>query len=95
MQEIMMYALYDRAAEVYDTPVFFLNEATAKRWFYTLNQKGEGRFEYFAKDMELHQIARFNVLTGKVGEMAKIILTGIQIGKEIEKNEKRNEAQVQ
>lgn len=88
-----MYALYDKKAEVYDTPVFMLNEVTAKRWFYTLVQKGEGRFEFFADEIELHKICKFNVITGKVFEIKKeIVLEGLQIGKEIKNHEKRDAA---
>lgn len=61
MKEITAYSIYDTKAEVYDTPVFFLNEVTAKRWFYTLVQKGEGRFEFFTDEMELVQVCKFNV----------------------------------
>lgn len=93
MEQITAYALYDTKAEVYDTPVFFLNEVTAKRWFYTLCQKGEGRFEFFTDEMELHKILKFNVLNGKVSDnQIKKIIDGKQIGKEKIENEKRNAA---
>lgn len=86
-----MYALYDSKAEVYDTPVFMLNEVTAKRWFYSLVQKREGRFEYFSEDMELHKITKFNVLNGKLyDDKVKVIMTGKQIGKEKGKDENGN-----
>lgn len=99
-----MYALYDIKAEVYDTPLFFLNDVTAKRWFYTMVKKGEGRFEHFKDDMELHKIVEFNVTNGhlfnekgdriKYSEHVRIITNGKQIGKE-NNNEISNEAQVQ
>lgn len=95
MHDITAYALYDTKAEIYDTPLFFLKEEQAKRWFYTLVQKKEGRFEYFKDDMELHRILKFNVTNGKVFEVKIIkILDGIQIGKEIQNHEKRNDTQV-
>ena len=80
-----MYALYDTKAEIYDTPIFMLNEATAKRWFYTLCQKGEGRFEYFQNEIKLHRICKFNVITGKLYEIKiKSIMDGKQIMKEVD-----------
>ena len=74
-----MYALYDKKAEMYDTPVFLLSDVHAKRWFYTMVQKKEGRFEYFADEIELHKITKFNVTTGKLfEEKVQIILEGKQ-----------------
>lgn len=93
MHEITAYAIYDKKAELYDTPLFFLKEEQAKRWFYTLVQKAEGRFEYFKDDMELHRICKFGVSNGKIFDaQVKVILEGLQIGKEIQNNEKRNDS---
>ena len=75
-----MYALYDKKAEMYDTPVFFLKNVQAERWFYTLCKAGEGRFENFQDDMELHKICDFNIVTGKIsGEKVELVLEGKQI----------------
>ena len=95
MHEILGYALYDKKALVYDTPMFFLNEVSAKRWFYTLCQKGEGRFDMFKDDMELHSICSFHVVSGTVKyDKPRIVLEGKQIGKETANNEISNEAQI-
>lgn len=82
-----MYALYDKKAEIYDTPLFFLKDVQAQRWFYTLVQQQEGRFEHFKDDMELHKICKFNVNNGKLfDEKVTVVLEGRQIdlGKENE-----------
>lgn len=80
MQIITMYALYDKKAEMYDTPLFFLKEVQAERWFYTLVQKKEGRFENFKDDMELHRLCQFSVVNGKVIDAKPVrVLEGIQI----------------
>ena len=83
-----MYALYDTKAEIYDTPLFFLKEVQAERWFYTLVQEKQGRFQHFKDDMELHKITKFNVNNGKIfDEKVQVILQGKQIkfdGKETE-----------
>lgn len=94
MNEITAYAIYDVKAEIYDTPVYFLKEEQAKRWFHQLCMKGEGRFEYFKNEMELHRIHKFNVINGKVFEaQVKKIMDGIQLGKEKE-NEISNETSI-
>lgn len=93
METIKLYGIWDRKGERYDTPVFMLSDVFAKRWFYKLVVDGIGHLENFKDDFELHYLADFNVLTGKVGvTKARIVSTGIQIGKELEKNEKRNAA---
>lgn len=88
-----MYALYDTKAEIYDTPMFMLNEVMAKRWFYSMVQKAEGRFEFYSHEMEIHELGKVNVLNGKVlADKPKVILQGKQIGKEKKENEDSNAA---
>lgn len=90
-----MFAIYDKKAEIYDTPLFFLKEVQAHRWFYTLVQQAEGRFQHFKDDMELHKIAQFNVTTGKIKDTEpEKIMEGKQIilGKETGNNENSNGA---
>ena len=92
MHEITMFALYDKKAEIYDTPLFFLKQVQAERWFYTLVQQSEGRFNHFKDDMELHKITKFNVNNGKIyDEKIEVIIQGIQINREeIKKDEISN-----
>ena len=87
-----MFALYDTKANVYDTPVFLMNEVHAKRWFFTMIQRGEGKFEYFKDEIELHELATFDVLTGKITAKKTILQEGKQIRKEIENNENSDAA---
>ena len=95
-----MYAVYDKVAEVYDTPIFFLTEVHAKRWFMDIVMKGEGRMENHSGDFELHKLIEFNVNNGKMynrngdkiiyESITKVILEGKNIGKEMKDYEKRN-----
>lgn len=96
MHEITMFALYDKKAEMYDTPLFFLKQIQAERWFYQLAQSREGRFLHFKNDMELHKITKFNVNNGKIfDDKVEVVLQGSQIKLDQKgdvENEKRNEA---
>lgn len=77
MHEIIQYAIYDKKAEIYDTPLYFLKDVQAERWFFTLVQQKEGRFQHFKDDMELHKISKFNVNNGKVYDVKiEVILEG-------------------
>lgn len=92
MEIINMYAIFDKKAERYDTPVFMPNDIFAKRFFYKLVYDGQGQLEHFRDDFEFHKIAEFNVLDGKIKLDFNMVIEGKQIGKEIKNNEKRNEA---
>lgn len=92
MEIITMYAIWDKKGERYDTPMFMPHDVFAKRAFYKLVADGQGQLEYFKEDFELQRILTFNVLTGEVKVDKKSLIDGLQIGKEIQKNEKRNEA---
>ena len=96
MHEIIGYSLYDTKAEIYDTPVFFLKEAQAERWFQQLCHAGEGRFQLFKNDMELHRIAYFDLEKGNMKQdEPKLITQGKQIKVEKEiKNEISDETQI-
>lgn len=87
MEKLVCAAIYDKKAEVYDTPLFFLKTVGAQRWFYSLVQQGEGRFEHFKNDLELHKIGEFNVTTGKFTlinskEENPLLMDGVQVEKE-------------
>jgi hypothetical protein len=80
MQQIQMYALYDKKAQLYDTPVFFLKKVQAERWFFSLCKAGEGRFENFQEDMELHKILEFNIINGNISKnKIENVMQGTQI----------------
>ncbi len=91
MHIITAYAIYDNKAEIYDTPVFFLNETQAQRWFYTLIQSGEGRFAHYKDEMELHRISKFNVNTANTTEDIKKIIEGKQIQQQIKIEQMKGE----
>lgn len=74
-----MFSIYDRVSEIYDTPVFMLNKVQAERWFFTLCQKAEGRFEYYKDDMELHYLGKFDLVKGSFESVVETMKTGKQI----------------
>ena len=87
MHEIISYALYDKKAEMYDTPLYFLKDVQAERWFYSMAQEKQGRFQHFKDDLELHKICKFNVNNGKIYEnKIEVIIQGKQI--QLEEKEK-------
>lgn len=82
MQEINIYAIYDKKGGQYDQPFFAYNDLFAKRKFIMLSQDKNIALGNFTKDFELKNLGSFNVLTGDIKPLNQLILEGNQIQKE-------------
>jgi len=68
MEEINMYAIYDRESKKYETPFFTFNDVFAGRRFIMLqdDQDNPGMLSKFSESFELRRIGTFNVITGEI-----------------------------
>ncbi len=85
MENIRLYAVYDKKGCRHDTPFFTSNNLFAQRIFH-LRMQEEGSFlKEWPQDFALYQIGKFNVNTGNFEMDKKIIVDGAQIAKEKDK----------
>ncbi len=75
-QELIIYAIYDKKAEKYDTPFFAYNETFAKRRFLILSDEPKSQLATWPEDFELTQIGILNFITGEVESQKKDIIDG-------------------
>ena len=82
MQEIGIYAIYDRKGMRYDTPNFMANDLHAKRFFHIIILEKKGAIFHFKDDFEMHKIGKMDVITGQIERDYKVVIEGKQIAKE-------------
>ncbi len=85
MEEINLYAIYDRKGDRYDTPFFTSTDLFAQRIFHLRMMEEKSFLKMWPEDFILFQIGHFNVITGTFTQAKKIIVEGQQIQKQEEK----------
>lgn len=79
MEELGIYAIFDKKSERYDTPFFAVSDIFAERRF-NLMINDQGTFINLYKDeFVLERVGTFNVISGSVEDMDKVIIEGKQI----------------
>lgn len=58
-----MYAIYDKKAGLFGTPIYQVNLETAKRYFHYLCSK---QTEIDPLDLDLYYLGKFNSTTGEI-----------------------------
>jgi hypothetical protein len=83
MQDLFVYSVFDQKAEIYNTPVFQLNDAVAERAFYYGVKTGDLGF---AEDFILVRIGKFDAEKGSIEpETGYVVCKGLEIKAQLEK----------
>lgn len=86
---INVYAVIDMETGIYDTPFFTRGDIFAKRKFIMdIRNKAYTMLSQFSDNFSLIRLAKFNVKTGEFIQDVHVMMNG----KEVPKDEKRNEA---
>lgn len=86
MEELGIFAIFDKKSERYDTPFFAVSDIFAERRF-NLMINEQGSFMNMYKDeFVLEKVGEFHIISGIVESVNKVIIEGKQIN--LKENEK-------
>jgi len=85
MKTIIMYSIYDKRAEIHDTPFFATGDLFAERHFRMLADDRRSMVHHFIECFEVRKVALYDKITGEVTPVqAETIYTGKDIKREWE-----------
>lgn len=75
MSKLNLYAVYDKKAQTYNTPVVIVNDAVAIRQIRALVRDSQSVFTQFPDDFALCKVAEFDQTTGDILPMSEVVLS--------------------
>lgn len=76
LNEIELYAYYDKKSDFYDVPFPTRDEVAAKRKLEMDIGKEGSLLNQFSEDFQLYRVGTFNMKTGEISSLRKIVMRG-------------------
>lgn len=73
LENLLIYAIFDKKSEKYDTPFFTSSEVFGKRRFLLMMDE-DGPLKKWPEDFNLQMLGTFNIITGEVAPQIKLIM---------------------
>lgn len=80
-EKLLIYAIFDKKSERFDTPFFTVSEVFGKRRFLLMLDE-EGALKKWPEDFNLQQLGTVNIITGNVESKQKLIMEAKSVVKQ-------------